>query len=80
MTLPIVRRCRTVAVLAAALAAAPTEAFAYIDPGTGGMLVQLLLGGVAGALVIVKLYWHRIRKAAEWLFRGRRDRRESGTD
>ena len=25
-----------------------TPAFAYIDPGSGGMMMQLLLGGVAG--------------------------------
>ncbi len=34
-------------------------ALAYLDPGTGSMLLQLLLGGVAGALVVGKLYWHR---------------------
>ena len=34
---------------------------AYLDPGTGSMLVQMLLGGVAGALVVGKLYWHRIK-------------------
>jgi hypothetical protein len=33
---------------------------AYLDPGTGSMLVQLLVGGVAAALVAVKLYWYRI--------------------
>ncbi len=37
-------------------------AYAYIDPGTGGMLLQLLLGGVAGGLVIVRLYWQRLRE------------------
>ena len=42
--------------------AVPSAAWAYIDPGTGGMLLQLLLGGFAGALVIVKLYWTRIRE------------------
>jgi hypothetical protein len=31
-------------------------AFAYLDPGTGSMMLQLLLGGVAGAIAIVKLY------------------------
>ncbi len=36
-------------------------AYAYLDPGTGSMLLQLLLGGVAGALVVGKLYWHRIK-------------------
>ena len=34
---------------------------AYLDPGSGSMLVQLLLGGVAGAAVIVKLGWQRFR-------------------
>ncbi len=37
------------------------EAFAYLDPGTGSMLLQLLLGGVAGVVVVVKLYWERIK-------------------
>lgn len=39
------------------------EAAAYIDPGTGGMLLQLLLGGIAGAFVVLKLYWNRFRLA-----------------
>ena len=34
--------------------------FAYLDPGTGSMLVQLLVGGFAAAGVALKLYWHRI--------------------
>ena len=34
--------------------------FAYLDPGTGSMLVQLLVGGVAAVGVALKLYWHRI--------------------
>ena len=37
------------------------QAQAYIDPGVGGMLIQLLLGGIAGIAVIMKLYWERIR-------------------
>jgi len=35
-------------------------AFAYLDPGTGSLLLQLLLGGVAGLAVIAKLYWRRL--------------------
>jgi len=38
-----------------------TPAFAYLDPGTGSMIVQLLLGGIAGALVVGKLYWQRFK-------------------
>jgi hypothetical protein len=37
-------------------------AYAYIDPGSGGMLVQLLLGGAAGVAVVIKLFWHRFMK------------------
>ena len=35
---------------------------AYIDPSAGGMLMQLLLGGTAGILVIGRLFWSRIRR------------------
>jgi len=38
-----------------------SPAYAYLDPGTGSMLVQMLLGGIAGVLVIGKLYWTRIK-------------------
>jgi hypothetical protein len=42
-----------------ALFVSATPAFAYIDPGSGGMMMQLLLGGVAGVAVLVRLYWQR---------------------
>lgn len=38
-----------------------TPALAYIDPGTGSMFLQLLLGGVAGAMVIGRLYWAKLK-------------------
>lgn len=38
-----------------------TRVDAYLDPGSSSMLVQLLLGGVAGAAVIMKLGWERFR-------------------
>ena len=45
----------------------PVEA--YLDPGSGSMLLQILLGGFAAVGVIAKLYWNRVtslfsRKAA----------------
>ncbi|WNM64240.1 hypothetical protein [Candidatus Nitrospira neomarina] len=42
------------------------SAQAYLDPGTGSMVLQLLLGGIAGVVVILKLYWRRF----VGLFRG----------
>jgi hypothetical protein len=37
------------------------QAEAYLDPGTGSMLLQVILGGVAAVGVAVKLYWHKLR-------------------
>jgi len=36
-----------------------SNAYAYIDPGSGSLILQLILGGVAGLVVIIKLYWDR---------------------
>jgi hypothetical protein len=52
-----------IAILSAGIFLMAWPAYAYIDPGTGGMLVQLVTGGVAGLIVLAKLYWHRIRAA-----------------
>ena len=40
-----------------------TSAYAYLDPGTGSMMLQVILGGVAAVGVAVKLYWHKLRVA-----------------
>lgn len=50
----------SVLVAAGIFGALATPAHAYIDPGVGGMLLQLLLGGLAGAAVILRLYWQRV--------------------
>ena len=57
-----------IAAVAAWIAGISPVAHAYLDPGTGAMLLQLLLGGVAGLLVILKLYWHRIKESISRIF------------
>ena len=34
--------------------------FAYLDPGSGSMLLQIILGGVAAVGVTAKLTWRRL--------------------
>ena len=43
------------------LSAGPVSA--YLDPGTGSMLLQVILGGIAAVGVAIKLFWHKIRVA-----------------
>ena len=33
---------------------------AYVDPGTGSYLLQLLIATVLGGLFVIKTYWRRI--------------------
>jgi hypothetical protein len=39
---------------------------AYLDPGTGSIVIQAVIAGIVGALSIGRLYWHKLRS----LFRG----------
>jgi hypothetical protein len=48
-----------------------TTVLAYLDPGSGSMMLQVIAGGLAALAVTVKVYWRRllvllrIRKPAE---------------
>ena len=33
---------------------------AYLDPGTGSLILQLVLGGAAALAVTVKFWWNRL--------------------
>lgn len=58
----MVHRKRAVVIwLALNLAGFSAAAHAYLDPGTGSILVQSLLAGIAGAVAIVSLYWQRLK-------------------
>ena len=37
------------------------DAFAYLDPGTGSYLVQILIAGLVGAAFSIKIFWQRIK-------------------
>ena len=44
-----------------ALISYTSPAYAYIDPGTGSMLVQGLIGGVAVVMSFLSLYWQKVK-------------------
>ena len=55
-------RLMSVGLLAVLMLPIASPAQAYLDPGTGSMILQIILGGVAGLLVAGKLYWARLKK------------------
>jgi len=44
------------------------SAYAYLDPGSGSYILQMLAAGMFALLYIVKLYWHRIKLFLKRLF------------
>jgi len=43
------------------LLALPQDAAAYIDPGTGSLILQGLIAAFAAAAVVIRGYWYRIK-------------------
>ena len=58
---------RIAVVLVACLSIA-SPAYAYLDPGTGSMLISAVLGVAAAVALAVKMFWYRV----VGFFRGKR--------
>jgi len=37
------------------------DAYAYVDPGTGGAIIQAAIGALVAVGIGIKIYWQRIR-------------------
>tara|TARA_B100000579_G_C22196342_1_gene560916 strand:- start:296 stop:502 length:207 start_codon:yes stop_codon:yes gene_type:complete len=38
------------------------EANAYIDPGSGSIIIQAIIGGLAAAGTTITIYWNKIKR------------------
>ncbi len=69
------RLIKTLGVLALFCLIFTKKAYAYIDPGTGSYILQIIMAALLGGLFTVKLYWKKIRIFFKNLF-SRREKRE----
>ena len=68
------RPARVLLLLTCLLLALPSVAQAYLDPGTGSYVLQLLLGTVLGGLFALGVFWRRVVAFIKRLFtRGSKD-------
>ena len=37
------------------------DAYAYIDPGTSSMFIQVIVGVLVGLVITIKIYWEKIK-------------------
>ncbi|QEY50095.1 hypothetical protein [Legionella longbeachae] len=38
-----------------------SNAYAYLDPGTGSLVIQSVIAAITGGLFILKTYWYKIK-------------------
>ncbi len=60
----------------AALLSIATPAYAYLDPGTGSMILSAVIGVAAAVGLALKMFWYRVLS----LFRGGRRDPRPGTE
>jgi len=51
----------------------PTDASAYIDPGTGSYILQVIAAGLLGGLFALKMFWLQVKMFFKRLFSRRKD-------
>jgi len=64
----MLRRALRIGLLLAAGLAVTSPAYAYLDPGTGSMLLSAVIGVAAAVGLAVKMFWYRLAG----LFRAKR--------
>jgi len=68
------------AIVAAVTLAYASPVYAYLDPGTGSIILQSLLAGVAVAVGFLRLYWHRFKTFLASLTGTNRETENDDTD
>lgn len=46
----------------------PCGVQAYIDPGTGSIIIQVLIGVIVSGMLVGKIFWNRIKAFVMSLF------------
>tara|TARA_Y100000590_G_C15638218_1_gene983867 strand:+ start:79 stop:270 length:192 start_codon:yes stop_codon:yes gene_type:complete len=39
-----------------------SDAYAYIDPGSGSLILQMILGALVGVGIAIKVYWFKLKE------------------
>lgn len=53
------KQITTLFILTTVITLYASEAHAYIDPGTGALIIQALIGLIATGLVTIRLWWRK---------------------
>lgn len=51
----------------------PSVAYAYLDPGTGSIILQAILGFIAAAITSISIYWSKFKSFLNKIFGKKKD-------
>lgn len=51
----------------------PTHAYAYLDPGSGSYIFQLIIAAVVGFGFLLKVYWRKVKSFVTGMFSDQSD-------
>lgn len=55
------------------LAGVVASKLAYLDPGSGSYLIQLLIAALLGGAFVIKAFWRQITTFVARIFRGKKE-------
>ena len=53
---------------ALAILIVPANVYAYLDPGSGSYIVQIIVASLLGGVFIIKTFWDKIKLYAKSIF------------
>lgn len=53
-----------------------SKAHAYLDPGTGSIILQAILGFVAAAIASISIYWTKLKLLVIRLFKKKENKKK----
>ena len=56
----------------------PSFAYAYLDPGTGSIILQAIIGVIAASLTAISIYWEKFKSIISKIFM--RDKKQENKD
>lgn len=46
----------------------PSTSYAYLDPGTGSILLQAILGAIATGFMVISIWWQKFKSFISKIF------------
>ena len=46
----------------------PSTSYAYLDPGTGSILLQAILGAIAAGFMVISIWWQKFKSFISKIF------------